>query len=309
MPSSRTRAPLSATLGTLAALLAAACASSSESREPEATRLVRPDGQVGVLVDDLVHGSSEERVRAAGDLASMGSRGAPAAPYLMQALEGDEPAVRCASARALSFVEAEPGPVVAALVQAMEQDADDEVAQAASQALGRIGAPAAERLMGAFETGRTRTRVLAAQALGVMGSEGAPASRILTAGLRDVDRKVRAAAARALGRAGLDDPKAVQPLVRALEDEDSGVRASAAWALGEFGDRARWTTLSLVNMLKDPTPEVRSEAARALGKMGPSASQASLDLQSAVEFDPSETVRHEAAQALRRIRNEPEPGS
>jgi HEAT repeat protein len=306
MLSSRTRP---AHLPALLALFAVACASSTEVKDTTETQLVRPDGQVGVLVDDLVHGSSEERVRAAGDLASMGSRGASAAPYLIQALENDEPDVRSASARAMSFVQAEPAPVVEALAQAMEQDTDDEVAQAACQALGRIGAPAVDRLMSAFETGRTRTRMLAAQALGIMGSEGAPASKILTYGLRDVDRKVRAAAAKALGRAGLEDSKAVQPLVRALEDEDPGVRAAAAWTLGEFGDRARWTTLSLVNMLKDPTAEVRSEAARALGKMGPSASQAALDLQSAIEFDPSETVRHEAAQALRRIRNEPEPGS
>ena len=289
-----------------AAVLATACASTGDvvQQDSQAQSAV-PEGQLGMLVEDLIYGSPEERVRAATDIASQGERGRDATPFLIDALEGDQPQVRAEAARALSMVDGDTSKTVPALTKALESDDDEDVLNACSESLGRIGGPAVDALIGTLESHSTAARALAAQSLGVMGEDGRAATSVLVSLLRDSEAEVRTAAAKSLGRVSGGTTEAVQPLVRSLDDEDAAVRAAAAWSLGEFGDKARWTTLSLVNKMKDESPEVRMHSARALGKMGPSAAQAALDLKSAVQFDSNELVRREAAEALRRIANEP----
>lgn len=182
--------------------------------------------------------------------------------------------------------------MVGSLIAVLKDDQDDLVGEAACEGLGRLGAPAVGALVETFESASPRARALSAHALGIMGEDAASAADSLL-----LDSRTRTPAC---GRARL---------ARSDGSPSATPRPFSRWcaSLGEFGSDARWTTLSLVNMLKDQSPEVRAEAARALGKMGPSAAQASLDLKSTVDFDPDENVRREAAEALRRIRNEPDP--
>jgi HEAT repeat protein len=286
----------------LAAVLATACASTGDEVVKTEEQAIVPEGPLGMMVQDLVYGSPEEQVAAAGEIAEQGVQARAAAPFLIEALAGGEPALRAEAARALSLIGAEPAPAVSALVKALGADTDDDVLEAVTESLGRIGAPAVKPLQKSLEMGTPTARRLSAKALGIMGHEAALAEQDLLWALRDPDLGVRAAAARAIGRVAHGSTEAVQPLVRALDDDQPEVRAAAAWSLGEFGETARWTTLSLVNKLKDESAEVRREAARALGRMGPCAAQATLDLQSTTEFDPDEGVRRESAEALRRIR-------
>jgi HEAT repeat protein len=287
----------------LAAILATACASTEKPvAETSQVQPSMPEGPLGLMVESLLYGAPEERLRAAMDIAEQGPRARDAAPFLIQVLESGEPAVRAEAARALSLIDAQSGPTVAALIEALSSETDEDVLQSLSEALGRIGEPALKGLVRSLEMGEPVTRRLCALSLGIMGQDGESAAPDLILALRDADPDVRAAAAWAIGRVANASPESVQPLVRALDDDEAEVRAAAACALGEFGDRARWTALSLVNKLKDEDASVRREAARSLGRMGPSAAQATLDLQSTAEFDTDEGVRREASEALRQIR-------
>jgi HEAT repeat protein len=74
-------------------------------------------------------------------------------------------------------------------------------------------------------------RQKAAEALGKIGE---PAVEPLIGALRDENRLVRRRAAEALGE--IRDARAVEPLIGALRDRDSWVRRRAAEALEKIGD-------------------------------------------------------------------------
>jgi HEAT repeat protein len=99
-------------------------------------------------------------------------------------------------------------PLIAAL-----KDRYSDVRQAASEALGKIGAPAVEPLIAA---------------------------------LKNKSLYVRAAAAKLLGE--IKDPRAVEPLIAALKDEKWDVRAAATEALVKIGTLA---VEPLIAALKD----------------------------------------------------------
>ena len=84
-----------------------------------------------------------------------------------------------------------------ALIKALK-DADAEVAQAAAQALGNIGADAVESLIEAAESKDRTLRALSALALGKMGPAGQGAIPALLKLLVDAEISVRREAARAL---------------------------------------------------------------------------------------------------------------
>jgi HEAT repeat protein len=105
----------------------------------------------------------------------------------------------------------------------------------------------------------SQVRRNAAQALGQIG---APAAEPLAAALRDPDPVVREAAAGALGQIGT---AAVEPLVTALGGTDSLVQGVAVETLVQIGAPA---VEPLIATLKDPDPFVRKAAISALGRIG-----------------------------------------
>jgi len=268
---------------------------------------VVPEGDLGLLVEDLLSGDPQARGRAIEDIARLGSAGHPAAEFLVQIVREDQPDLRALAAGALVKVEADPREAVPALVDGLE-DEDETVSNACGAALGHFGSPAVAPLVDLLESDNVATRRNSAKALGSLDEDAGPALKALVRALGDEQAEVRAATARALGYVGYanETSNAVQPLVGALDDEDPVVRAAAAWGIGEHHDLARWAALPLVDALRDPEPLVRMHAAIALGKLGEHARQATMDLTSLVENDPDPEVRREATEALSLIR---EPGN
>jgi hypothetical protein len=118
----------------------------------------------------------------------------------------------------------------------------------------------------------------------------------------------RQGAARALRRVPLSeedlDP-ARRLLEGVLEDPVARVRIESAWSLGEIGPRPESVTL-LEALLSDEVDNVRRAAARALAKLGAAARPARPALERALGDRRSSDVRKYAAEALEKIRAEPE---
>jgi HEAT repeat protein len=283
--------------------LSFACATTGEDTTDTAVTAapIVPEGDLGLLVEDLLSGSPEERGRAIEDISGLGAAGKPADGFLVDVVRNDQPDLRVLAAGALVRIEADPNKAVPALAEGLYEE-DEDVSKACAEALGGFGDPAVNTLVGVLESENHQARRNAAWALGLVGPDAKRAQKPLIRALGDEDATVRSAAARSLGMIVTDDSNAVQPLVSALDDEDEEVRAAAAWSVGEHGDLARWAVLPLVDTLKDKSALVRMHSAIALGKLGEHARQAALDLSSVIENDPDPEVRREATEALILIR-------
>jgi len=176
-------------------------------------------------------------------------------------------------------------------------------------------------------------REAAAAALGEFGIDGRAAIPNLVRATQDENEVVRRRAIRALGFVADPEESAdtiVPALVAATEDSDAGVSLQAVATLSEFGPLAApalpalisaiWTgdvrrralagvalarlgelaVTSLVQSLQHPSVDVRAKVAHVLGKIGPVAAEARPRLQLMLS-DEDETVRAEAAEALRQI--------
>src|SRR4030042_1692221 len=214
-----------------------------------------------------------KRAQAAINLGTMGEKAVPAIPFLIGIL-GDT-----------AGVELKTGP------EAQIANLTSPAIEAAV-ALGKIGTPALEPLIGALKDKDPNVRVLHAGEMEEL--EDLKAVKPLIAALKDENFNVQATAARALGE--INDPTAVEPLIAALKDKKAEVRGSAAAALGEMGDKK--ATLPLIAALKDPTEKVRRLAAVSLGEI--SDTRADQALITALK-DKDAGVRAAAAGALGEI--------
>ena len=165
---------------------------------------------------------------------------------------------------------------------------DNDVREAAAEALGTLGDPrAVEPLIAALQDENSDVRRAAAEVLGEVGDSRAMEPLIAT--LRDEADGVREAAAQALGEIG--EP-AVGPLIAALRDEDSAVRPVAIHVLGVI-----WG-LPEVSRLADEDLSVRRAAAGALGELG---DPRAVDALMAALQDRDDSVRKAAARAMGEI--------
>ena len=243
------------------------------------------------LVAGLIDGDDHDSTVAL--LAEMGS---PAIESLAAAMHDDEPAVRWAAVGALEDIASEQA--TAALIAALSCD-DDEVRHCAAAALGHIGDPAVDALLGTLSSAGAVARAEAARALGYLSD---PRSFMpLIVALDDADAEVRGSAAWALG--GLRDPRSLVPLLVALDDADARVREGAAAGLGRSAD-AR-AVRPLIAVLEDEDEKVRTRVVTALGELG--GSRALSFLIATLTCDASEDVRYAAADALGEFGSEAVP--
>src|SRR5665648_1160596 len=199
--------------------------------------------EVKAEVEGLYAPEPVKRAQAASNLGNMGEKAVPAIPVLIGML-GDSAGIEL-KVDPESKISHNTAPCIEAAV-----------------ALGKIGDPALEPLLGALKDKNPHVRILAAVALEEL--ENPKAVEALIAALQDENIDVQASAARALG--SINDTRAVDPLIAALKDKKSEVRGSAAVALGEIGDKK--ATMPLAALLKDPSEKVRRLAAVSLGEIG-----------------------------------------
>jgi HEAT repeat protein len=111
-------------------------------------------------------------------------------------------------------------------------------------------------------------------------SESLPA---LTIALQDADSRTRALAAQAIGNIGPGAAQAVPALVELLASDDEGLRNSACIGLGGIGPPARDALPALRVALADPSLEVRRFAQSAIASIGRRSSQQSASINANVD--------------------------
>lgn len=267
-------------------------------------------------------------------LAFVGPPAKSADQAIAERLRGDASAeVRRKAAYALGRINADPDSVVADLIGALN-DASEEVRQAASESLPKMGPAAVTPLRKALQDPSEKMRDTAARTLGALGAAAEPAIPELKALLLDPEKKTADAAADALAGIG----KAALPALTAGAASDSlGVRSLALRSLHKIGVPAVTTLVDLLGAkhvdvrqqvaavlgsmqvndkvvviglgfaLKDPDAQVRRNALQSLQQMGTGAKLAEPYISAAiVDIDPQ--VRLQAFHALSNLGVDPRPG-
>lgn len=201
---------------------------------------------------------------------TLGRIGSPALEPLLEAVTDERPTVRQAAVEALGQIPQESPRVIPALIRQLT-DEDANCRNETALALGRIGAPAVERLQEAVVSPNPHARASAALALGLAGSVADGAGRksvqLLAAAITDHDAKVRREASGALCRLSPACKEAVGVLSKSLADADHEVRRWAAEALFKMDRDAAPAFENLLRALGNDDPKVRWWAARAVGNL------------------------------------------
>ncbi len=176
----------------------------------------------------------------------------------------------------------------------LNQLADADKSDRATQELIRLGAEAVPILIAALQTSDLNLLPLYRQILVQIGKPAIPA---LTKALRETHPLVRAQICDILGQ--IKDPASVPALLDALHGEFYTVRAKAASALGDVG--IPQAVQLLLTALKDKEDSVRVSAALALGKFH---NPATFDeIANLLLDDPKIEVRQAAARAFAETKN------
>jgi HEAT repeat protein len=175
---------------------------------------------------------------------SLQRHGASAAPFILDALKDQDPAVRIDAAgnRFLSmiFFPEKPDSLVTALCELLMKDKEIKVRQAAVSALVNCGEAAAPGLIMAAKSGDADARRLAVRTLGGFAWSQQSVVAVLIDVLQEkgAEKSLRMEAVTALRGRGSSAKKAVPFLVGLLKDEDENLRSQAAQTLGILGNDA-----------------------------------------------------------------------
>jgi HEAT repeat protein len=295
------------------------------------------DDPLPALVRALRSNNPTDRVRAAKDLGRLGWLAREALPALIAALHDADAKVRETAAQAIGLM----GPEALPTLVAMLIHEDKYVRRHAVWALGKLGPlarPAIHDLCHTLKDIDPRTASGAAQALGSMGADAAESVSALAEAMRGTNIVLCRLASKALSQIG---PPALATLIAHLQHADPFVRGESALAIGWMGAAARSAVPFLARVVRGPesplahtpgprptplTPTVipqpnsavltpqqltndaipsadvncRVFAAQALGRIGPVASGALTELRDALTSGPG-AVRQAAEQAIRQI--------
>jgi HEAT repeat protein len=297
------------------------------------------DDPLPALVHALRSRCPTDRARAAKDLGRLGWLAREALPALVAALNDEDPKVRETAAQAIGLM----GPEALPTLVVMLAHDDKYVRRHAVWALGKLGPlarPALSDLCHTLKDNDPRTASGAAQALGSMGADAAEGVPALAEAMRGTNIVLCRLASKALSQIG---PPALATLIAHLQHADPFVRGESALAIGWMGASARSAVPFLARVVRGPesalvrtpppptalTPTViippgselitppqitdqeippadvncRIFAAQALGRIGPVASGALTDLRDAAAAGPT-PVRQAAEQAIRQIEAE-----
>ncbi len=294
------------------------------------------DDPLPALLGALRSSCVMERLRAAKDLGRLGWLAREALPALVAVLHDTDPRVRESAAQAIGLM----GPDALPTLVAMLDHGDKYVRRHAVWALAKLGPlarPALVNLCQALKDADPRTASGAAQALGNMGAEAADSVPALAEAMRGTNIVLCRLASKALSQIGLP---ALPTLIAHLHHADPFVRAESALAIGWMGPAAVAAIADLVQVVRGPqatvaevtdtsgpaqpvlstlpdsqavtppqvgdagalSPEVncRVYAAQALGRIGPAAATALMELRGSLVQAP-EPVWQAVEQALRLV--------
>ncbi|MBN1672016.1 MAG: HEAT repeat domain-containing protein [Kiritimatiellae bacterium] len=270
-----------------------ALASQNESVRRDAVaavNLIEDEQAVPLLLAALKDFDDEVRCTAAEGLVRR--RHAAALDVFTALLGGaEEPGLRTRAAQALGT--SGDSRAIPALAEAVEQDAEQSVRDAAAAAVLTIGgAQAQEVLVRIAGKGTSGGRQAVVEA--ITGGHGTHtvALGVLTAASQNPEPEVRAAVMEGLGRTG--SGKTIETLKTALCDPEPQVRKAAAVALGLIDEPA--TVDALLQALNDRDATVRAAAAHALEPK--QSEQAAGSLKTLLAGDPDTEVRKAAGSAL-----------
>lgn len=231
-------------------------------------------------------------------VSALGLIGDPAAvDPLRRLLKNPGDGMRWEAAHALSQIGAGAvGAVPDLIAVASEEDPDryPHSPNEATDALTRIGLPAAPALVNALAD--ERTTAFAGFALGRMGPTVIPT---LTAALRR-DRATAAGAARAASYLGAAGAPMVGDLVNALRERRIETQ-EFAFAMEGIGSGAGDAVPQLIELLEDENPFTRQTAASTLAAIGSRARSAAPALRKALEKEGASGAGRKMQEALRRI--------
>jgi len=214
-------------------------------------------------------------------------------PWILTALEDDDPDVRLSAAWTAGRLRL--GAAAPTLLTWLESEHDD-VRAAAARALGPIEAdPITEALVRALGDARASVRMAAIDGLRARPDDDAASSlraSALIAALSDFDAGVREAAASSLSIGIADGGAALFALSSAAGDDAPEVRAAVARSLGALADTRAGTTLR--RLLGDPIPDVRVAAALAVGRLRYDGATPEL---AALTLEPANADEREVASA------------
>lgn len=217
------------------------------------------------LTKTLATGDTDERAKAAGGLADLGSKATSAVPALVKALGDQDANVRAHAAYALGQVGDQRSAVVDGLF-ALAADREALVRRAAIRALKSLKLP----------------RDVSIPKMVSVLKRAAPADA--------------AAVVASLAEAG---EEAVPFLIDCLGHQEACYWACLA--LADIGPGAAAAVPSLVKLEQRQEPEVRLQALVALGQIGPAARSAAPTIVKALESDKHDGVRYAAAYAIGEI--------
>jgi HEAT repeat protein len=224
----------------------------STGREVESNRRARE------LVT-TIEGYADRRFYLVWGLAFVGPPAKSATPVILKALADPAAAVRRKAAYTLGRIDADPDSVVEALVAALA-DKDNDVREAAAEALPKMPKAAVPVLNKALKEGNEEALPMVMKTLGKIGADAAPAIPDLEA-LLLAHKASAGGAADAL--AGIGAP-AVKALASAAGNDHASVRQLATQALHKIGAPA---VPSFVDLLGTKHVDVRRQVAALLGGM------------------------------------------
>jgi HEAT repeat protein len=184
------------------------------------------------------------------------------------------------------------GPELGDLLTARNPD----VSRVAAFLLGKIGPPAAPRLIAAIRGKEGRIDQIA---LG-LAAIGRPIAGMLDDALKDPEPRVRRGAALALGRIRPMAPGTSQRLAAGLNAPEPEVRADLVTAIGYLGPRAADAVPAVRGVLRDDSPEVRSKAIEFLARAAPRDGRLVADLISMLD-DPEARIECAAIDIIRSL--------
>jgi HEAT repeat protein len=298
-----------------------------EARKLSASELSEYENQINVdeMIFALHDGRAHVKINAARALAVKGDKAAPAAVAMGLNLRDSVPAVRKETAKALGKLGAGALDAAPYLVGALG-DAEDDVAETASDTLEglgelardalikgldagaeahglRVGAligklpRAVEALTEAFKSPAVNVQVNAALGLGLLGSKVGPGLAALHGARTGGDARTREAVRRALD---MIEPKGpAGPRAVAVEGFEDRFLSAADLEKGK-GALGAISVDDLIGHLTDGRDVVRANASLALGALGTPALPAAATLGVRIRDDAAR-VRLAAAQALDKI--------